>query len=582
MGCVLSSQIGTTSVKRGTLSDPYYYLINFQTVIQYLDGRYGTLLSLEERQFIACFGELPQCSRAMLVRMIMRKGIFFRRTRLNYPEIGETPVAMAPLLRLGWVNDKTTLNMDQLQHLLTKEELLRHFSLSRRYRRFRKSELAAILGAQFPQRQLFSAWCGSSLDCVYELVVAPLCERFRLMFFGNFRQSWTEFVLADLGIFSYERVPASQKSSAFDTRAHVDSFEQLYRCQQHLDAGLAVHEVVVEIPPPITSSDWLEARRQKLLFQVGRAYERLGDHQSALAILSSCTHRGARTRTIRLLERAHDFEAARNLCIISRQHPQNEAESQHAHRLLPRLSKKLKIAYDEPAQSVRVPVMEMVLDGPREGYAVEYRVRDRLMEESAARTTVHYVENGLINSLFGLLCWKAIFAPIPGAFFHDFQSGPADLTSEQFYRRRQREFAACFAQLSSDEYQTTINECFAAKFGIQSPFIAWGLLNPRLLRSALCCFPAAHLRLWFEWIARDARENRTGFPDLVQFWPSERRYRMIEVKAPGDRLQDNQRRLLEFCLLNQMPVSVCSVRWSGNFDGGFPRPGILMPSSRID
>jgi len=49
-------------------------------------------------------------------------------------------------------------------------------------------------------------------------------------------------------------------------------------------------------------------------------------------------------------------------------------------------------------------------------------------------------------------------------------------------------------------------------------------------------------------------------PDLVQFWPMERRYRLIEVKGPGDRLQDNQRRLLEFCVSHRMPVSVCYLR----------------------
>ena len=73
---------------------------------------------------------------------------------------------------------------------------------------------------------------------------------------------------------------------------------------------------------------------------------------------------------------------------------------------------------------------------------------------------------------------------------------------------------------------------------------------------------AAHLRIWFEWIVRDVQENRAGFPDLVQFWPLQRRYRMIEVKGPGDRLQDNQRRLLEYCVSHGMPVSVCHVRWA--------------------
>ena len=59
----------------------------------------------------------------------------------------------------------------------------------------------------------------------------------------------------------------------------------------------------------------------------------------------------------------------------------------------------------------------------------------------------------------------------------------------------------------------------------------------------------------------DLRANRTGMPDLIQFWPDEKRYRMIEVKGPGDRLQDNQRRWIAFCHQHGMPVDVCHVQW---------------------
>jgi hypothetical protein len=38
---------------------------------------------------------------------------------------------------------------------------------------------------------------------------------------------------------------------------------------------------------------------------------------------------------------------------------------------------------------------------------------------------------------------------------------------------------------------------------------------------------------------------------------------MIEVKGPGDRLQDHQTRWLEFCVSQGIPVSVCYVRWTG-------------------
>ncbi|MDO2211728.1 hypothetical protein Q2457_24850, partial [Escherichia coli] len=72
--------------------------------------------------------------------------------------------------------------------------------------------------------------------------------------------------------------------------------------------------------------------------------------------------------------------------------------------------------------------------------SVEWAVREHLEEPDCA---VHYVENGLINSLFGLLCWEAIFAAIPGAFFHPFHSAPADLHSADFRQRRAALFEAC-------------------------------------------------------------------------------------------------------------------------------------------
>ncbi len=174
---------------------------------------------------------------------------------------------------------------------------------------------------------------------------------------------------------------------------------------------------------------------------------------------------------------------------------------------------------------------------------------------------MHYVENSLINSLFGLLCWPAIFAPVPGAFFHPFQRGPADLLHEDFSARRAELFDACLAELDDGRYRQTIRERFAAKWGVQSPFVFWGL-SETLLDQALDCLPAEHLKHWFNRLLLDIKANRAGMPDLIQFWPQHKTYRMIEVKGPGDRLQDNQLRWLEFCHEHQMPIAVCYVQWA--------------------
>jgi hypothetical protein len=150
---------------------------------------------------------------------------------------------------------------------------------------------------------------------------------------------------------------------------------------------------------------------------------------------------------------------------------------------------------------------------------------------------------------------------LPGAFFHPFHTGPADLLSADFHRRREPDFMACLSHLDSEQYQLTIRRHFIEKAGIQSPFVYWEILTGELLELALACIPAAHLKKWFERILVDIKSNRAGFPDLIQFWPSEKRYRMIEVKGPGDRLQDNQIRWIDFCAAHDMPVAVCYVQW---------------------
>ena len=543
---------------------PFYYLKNFELVLATISSRYSDLLLPDEARFIAGFPRQPLASRALLTRMIMRRGDLFRAGKLHYAEIGEIGAAAAPLIEAGWLSDRPLLKFEQLHGLLTKEELIRCLKLPGRYAKSRKSELKVMLQAQFAAPRRFEDWCANG-ECVYALHVAPLCERFRLMFFGNDRQSWTEFVTADLRVFRYEKVERSLQSRPFQTRAQIEAFLGIQQCRELLGEGMPLDELMSLVPEAIGNSEWLEERRQKLCLLIAREYERAGEAGKALAMYLECRYRGARSRAIRLKARARDWEGARALCALAQENPESGAELQHVRRMLPRIRRKLKAGLEaglEAGHSPQpIPQFEIELDAPPGAGSVEQHVRDYLVRDLPDCSTVRYVENGLITALFGLLCWPAIFLAIPGAFFHDFHHGPIDLESGHFYRRRRNEFDGCLSQLESGGYQGAIWKCFREKWGIQSPFVRWHLLDSGLLRLALECFPATHLRAWFEWIIRDVKENRAGFPDLVQFWPEEGRYRLIEVKGRGDRLQDNQRRLLEYCVSHKMPVEVCWVRW---------------------
>ena len=541
------------------LDNPLYYLENFHQELSWIGERYDDLLNADERAFLQAFPTLPQAARALFVRMVMRKGTLFRASKLNYEEIGDTHAAARALAGLGLIEDDPLLTLDELFELLQKGEIVQAFQLTPPEKALRKADQLEALRSRHAGARRFSAWCGPELDNTYRILAQELCDRLRLIFFGNYHQDWTEFVLSDLGIYQYEKVAFSPEARGFRHRRDIDDYLALHVCRERFVNGEEAAAVVRDLPAAAADNEWLRSRREKLIFQIAQHLEQQRDWPQAQTLYLSCAYPGARARAIRVLEKDEQFGAAYALLQIAQQQPESEAERQQLARVAPRLARKLghpKPSAKAPAQPERI---DLNLPPPTEDYYVEFVVRDHLHRDEAP---VFYVENALINSLFGLLCWDAVFCAIPGAFFHPFHRGPADLHSADFARRRAAQFAACFAQLDSGAYRDTIRANYAAKFNLQSPFVYWETLEPALLELALDCIPPQHLLRAFERILSDIKANRSGFPDLIQFWPAEKRYQMIEVKGPGDRLQDNQVRWIDYCAAHQMPVSVCYLQWA--------------------
>ncbi|CAB3693671.1 VRR-NUC domain-containing protein [Paraburkholderia rhynchosiae] len=592
-----------TDAPPDSLAGVPYYLLNFERALAWLAQRYDDLLDTHERAFLGSFAVLPQVSRALLVRMLMRKGTLFRASRLSYDEIGCPLRAAAPITALGWLDPEPPLTLDDLFALTTRPELLDLFAdalaLVPGARSLRKPDLLEALRPFYAEldepdtagclARPLSAWHSQTTDCVFRVDIAPLCERLRLMFFGNLQQDWSEFVLADLGVFQYEKVAFAPSSRAFQQRVDVDVYLALHVCRDELESieslgslvsgdmeSAAIHDLVARIQAVQISNSWLETRRAKLLFRIGQHCERRQNWLTALAVYEVCAWPGARHRRMRVLERSERFEEALALASQAAVLPESEEEAQRIARMLPRLRRKLGQPTVRAVAARAAERSTLILPRPQAPQAVEYVVRDHLTCESAP---VHYVENALINSLFGLLCWEPVFAALPGAFFHPFQRGPADLHAPDFHARRAEQFAACLAQLDSGIYRETIERHLHGKAGVQSPFLFWGLLTPELVATALDCLPAEHLKLWFERLLLDIRGNRSGLPDLIRFWPTERRYELIEVKGPGDRLQDNQIRWLAYCVQHGMSVRVLDVRWTDEAVGEAVANGVANAST---
>ncbi|MGJ7547982.1 VRR-NUC domain-containing protein [Pseudomonas alloputida] len=542
-----------------SVDDPLYYLHNFRQVLLWVESRYADLLDEQELAFLQAFAELAQPAQALMVRMVMRKGELFRCDRLDYAEIGDSMAALQPLLALGWVREPEALSLEQLFALLRKDELALGFAGQLSRPRAAKGDLLEQLRPLALVPRPLREWFVQAPVGIVQWCLQPLCDRMRLLFFGNLYQDWSDFVLADMGLLRFEQVPFSPDSRALQQRSEVEQAMLLHQCAERLELGEDPASILATLAGQSIDNPWLARRHGRLLFAVGQQCERLGDWDQALAVYARSSHAQARIRQVRVYERSERWQQAHALALELAGAPVNALEVQALERMLPRLARKL----GGPVQRRRrTPALELIeLELPREQAAlgVEEAVRRYLAQ---AGGQAHYVENTLFNSLFGLLCWDAIFAPVPGAFFNPFQAAPQDLHDSDFQQRRAEPFAACLGRLDEGSHRQAILDCYVAKQGLQSPFVFWPMLSEALLDQALACLPAEHLKQCFLRLLQDIRSNRAGMPDLIQFWPEQQRYRMVEVKGPGDRLQDNQLRWLEFCAEHGLPVAVCHVRWS--------------------
>lgn len=542
---------------------PDYYLSNFRFLVDWVWERYSDLLTAPEQDFVHRFRELGRDAQCLLVRLSSRKGPLFRQEKLNYSEITDLGGAAKELIASGLAYEEIPLDLDVLAKALTKTELLALFSdpLSG-MKQARKENLIEHLRAQFTAPQTWSAWTRDKLGAALYLDNQAIINNLLLLFFGNAYQDLTEFVLQDLGLYRYENYPIDHQHRLFKSREELDQYWHLQqlREQLELDNSLPSLTQIAAQLPENSASERILRRRAKLINQIAYDLERAGDHQLALQLYEQSHLSPARERRIRLLEKQGDYPAAWALLNELIAHPQDEQELQVAHRMAPRLAKKLSLAFDKKARShihEEHKVLEQLIDD--DGYFVRVEEVVRLALDNETAPCV-YAENALLCGLFGLWLWPEMFRGIEGAFANPFQAAPLDIHQENFVENRPG-IRQLWQLIDEEIHHAHITRIWEEKFGIANYFVNWHFLSRDLLELALQCIPATHLKVIFERLLFDIKSNRSGLPDLIQFFPAQKTYRMIEVKGPGDRIQDNQQRWLDYFSQHQIPAEVWYVQW---------------------
>ncbi len=107
-----------------TLPDDYY-LTNFRKLTSHALEWYGDLLTDEERRWLADFDRSSHGGQCLLVRLLSRRGNWFRSDKAEYKEIGDQQQALSELAALGFITLNPDADVSTLaEKLLTKQRFL--------------------------------------------------------------------------------------------------------------------------------------------------------------------------------------------------------------------------------------------------------------------------------------------------------------------------------------------------------------------------------------------------------------------------------------------------------------------------
>ncbi|WP_323844256.1 VRR-NUC domain-containing protein [Microbulbifer magnicolonia] len=552
---------------------PDYYLANFVALVDFVMARYESMLSKGERQFYTAFRALDINSQRLYVRLLSRKGVpssvgaLFRQSKLIYAEIDDLPQAADRLVTAGLLQRDPVLPLEEVLPLFSKAELLAASPVSLPRTLKRPALELALLEQHSEPAVLLNALLET--ESLLAIQAAAHFETFKLCFFGNLNQDLTDYVLRDLGLYRYENYPLDPQSLPFQSRAQIELHLRYYDCLAQLDNALetgvdAILALAGRLPAfgaGIEGDATLLRRLDRLRLTLARQLERSDALEAADQLYRHCTRPPARERRARIAVRRGDIDTGLALCREIRAAPHNEAEQVFAESFGYRTAKKAGRSEGwEPPAGYQPPTQTAVL--PQAPERVELLAAAHLQQASpgAAGDRCFYVENCLFNGVLGLYVWDILFAPVPGAFFNPFQVAPSDFRTPDFYPLRRAAFEQRLAELDGDKLARRVWQHYRDKQGIANPLVAWDALPEALLELALARIPADDWRRLFRRLLSDIEHHRAGLPDLILF-PAAGGYELVEVKGPGDRLQQNQLRWLAFFARHHIRHRVLHVEW---------------------
>ena len=542
-----------------------YYLDNVLTLFAHVRRVYTDILDAEPLQFLERFDLLSADASKLCIRLLNRSHDCYRISKLGYNEIVSLQTAISELAQNGFIELNANIDRPDLLSLYTLAELrtlMSDYPVLSVHGKLRRSELESAL--------IESAETGFFQQLQQQDDLLHLRHRdeyllCQMLFFGNLNQSMTDFVLNDLGLKQFESYPIDPEHRPYRDSIEIQQHWLLYQLQTLFEPDSTdskqLRELGRMIPGDIDNQAPGFRKSEQLRYEIARQLERLGQLKSASKHYRQCLLPPSRERRARIHDQRGKPHKAIELCRQIIEQPLDEQELHFACQFALRLGKRHSLTPPESAAQLQIShrpeIVELELDYHE---SVELAVAGFY---AAADPDGHcyYVENSLFNGVLGLLIWDVVFAALPGAFFNPFQYRPSDFYAHDFCSRRAQLLQQIWVDINNnDDIWRIIEPRWQQKQGLMNPLVNWQALDLELIKLALDRIEHTHWRVIFDRILQDLRNNRSGFPDLVYF-PGTSGYCLIEVKGPGDSLQKNQQRWMQYFQAHGIAHRLDRVSW---------------------
>ncbi|UXX81188.1 VRR-NUC domain-containing protein [Reichenbachiella carrageenanivorans] len=539
-----------------------YYLDNFKYVLQFVLDKYKPLLSDTELLFIHDFMALSEDSQCLYVRISNRKGQFFRKEKLNYPEIKDIGIAHLDLLDRRFIVKKTALEIDECFQLINsynKPEIVQRIkpldlSIDKR---LKKDELILTLLEIVDGNQLYDTFYTD--DIIAQGGQVEL-DMIKLFFFGHNHGDMSDFVVRDIGHVKFLTVDETQLGSSFDSREeaeaimHLSQLHKEYYLLEEALTPLAIYEWFAQIEIKyFLALDKARPQTEKLIHKVGYHLEKHKHYDEALTLYHLTTASPMRERRIRIYNKQKAFDLSLNTAQEILNHPNDNKEYYIAQDVINKLDKKLKTTTIRQKEGLMILVDYSYVQQVEQGVLAYF--------ESQGYSGYHS-ENTICRNIFGLFFWEEIFDPQYNSLHQPLQRSPSDIYGKDFYTKRKEAIEAKLSSTKSKaQLRAILNRSIQTHDGVANPFVYWNEDMIAGMWQFLAFAQLKQIKALLATIAIDPKNRSTGFPDLF-VW-KDKDYAFYEVKSPNDHLSEKQLFWLEHFDAWGIKAEIALVEWTG-------------------